>query len=112
ALTPPQDAITGAWRVGLQCERSESSLPWRWALGSEDQLTKVERDGETFWYLMPGKQAVVWGAVRMTRLIKTRNPQECWAAMIHEDGAVPPLQSHVGAIDVELTPSTTGNASP
>ncbi len=98
------DPVSGAWRVGLACERSESNLPWRWAIGSPDQLTKVDRDGETFWYLMPGKQAVVWGAVRMTRLIKTRNPQECWAALIHEDVAIPEHQSHVGAIKVELTP--------
>jgi hypothetical protein len=98
------DPVSGAWRVGLACERSETSLPWRWAIGSPDQLTKVERDGETLWYLMPGKQAVVWGAIRMTKLIKTRNPQECWAALIHEDVAIPPLQSHVGPIKVELTP--------
>ena len=98
------DPVSGAWRVGLACERSETSLPWRWAIGSPDQLTKVERAGETLWYLMPGKQAIVWGAIRMTRLIKTRNPQECWAALIHEDVAIPPLQSHVGPIKVELTP--------
>jgi hypothetical protein len=98
------EPISGAWRVGLACERSETDLPWRWAIGSPDQLTKVERDGETFWYLMPGKKATVWGAIRMTRLIKTRNPQECWAALIHEDVAVPEHQSHVGAIKVELTP--------
>jgi hypothetical protein len=100
--------VSGAWRVGLACERSETSLPWRWAIGSPDQLTKVDRDGETLWYLMPGKQAVVWGAIRMTRLIKTRNPQECWAALIHEDVAIPPLQSNVGPIKVELTPVQTG----
>lgn len=97
------EAVTGAWRVGLMCDRSESSLPWRWAIGSRDELTKVERDGETFWYLMPGKSAVVWGAVRMNRLVKTRNPQECWAALIHEDVEIPPLQDHAGPIKVELT---------
>jgi len=96
------DAVSGTWRVGLECERSDTTLPWRWAIGAQDQLTKVERDGETLWYLPPGKQAVVWGAVRMTRLVKTRNPQDCWAALIHEDVAIPPLQSHVGAIKVEL----------
>jgi hypothetical protein len=97
------EAVTGAWRVGLMCERSESSLPWRWAIGSPDELTKVERDNETFWYLMPGKSAVVWGAVRMNRLVKTRNPQECWASLIHEDVEIPPLQDHAGPIKVELT---------
>jgi hypothetical protein len=97
------DYKTGAWRVGLQCDGSETTLPWRWAIGSQEQLTRVETDGQTFWYLPPNKTAVVWGAVRMTKLIMTRNPQECWAALIHEDVAIPPLQSHVGAIKVTLT---------
>jgi len=96
------DAISGVWRVGLDCERTESPFPWRWAIGPQDGLTKVERNGETLWYLMPGKQAVVWGAVRITRLVKTRNPQECWAALIHEDVAIPPLQSHVGPIKIDV----------
>jgi hypothetical protein len=39
----------------------------------------------------------------MTRLIPTRNPQKCYAALIHEDVAIPPLQSGVGSIDVKLT---------
>ncbi|MEP7289057.1 MAG: hypothetical protein ABI947_25155 [Chloroflexota bacterium] len=100
-----EEPITGAWRVGLMCEQSDTPLPWRWAIGSPDQLQRVDREGQTLWYLPPGGKAVVWGAVRMTRLFKTRNPQECWAALIHEDVAIPPLQSHVGAIKVELTAS-------
>lgn len=99
-----RDAITGAWRVGLQCERSQSSYPWRWALGTQDELTRVERDGETLWYLMPGQKATVWGAVRMTTLIPTRNPQKCYAALIHEDVEIPALQNGVGQIDVRLIP--------
>ncbi|HRE47230.1 MAG TPA: hypothetical protein PLD47_05845, partial [Aggregatilineales bacterium] len=93
---------SGAWRVGVQCERSESSYPWRWALGSPDALTTVERDGETLYYLLPGQKALVWGAVRMTRLIPTRNPQKCFAALIHEDVAIPPRQNRIGEIDVRL----------
>lgn len=99
-----REAISGAWRVGVQCERSESSYPWRWALGTPETLTTVERDGETLWYLMPGQKTLVWGAVRMTRLIPTRNPQKCFVALIHEDVAIPPLQNRVGEIDVKLEP--------
>jgi hypothetical protein len=99
-----RDAISGAWRVGVQCERSESSYPWRWALGSQTELTRVERDGEVLWYLQPEQRVTVWGAVRMTRLIPTRNPQKCFAALIHEDVAIPPRQNRVGEIDVRLTP--------
>jgi hypothetical protein len=99
-----REAISGAWRVGVQCERSESSYPWRWALGPQSALTRVERENETLWYLMPGQRVTVWGAVRMSRLIPTRNPQKCFAALIHEDVEIPPRQNRVGEIDVRLTP--------
>lgn len=101
------DFKSGAWRVGIQCDGSETSFPWRWAIGSQDQLTKVERDGQTFWYLEPNKTAVVWGAVRMTKLIVTRNPQECWVGLIHEDVTIPQTQGHVGPIKVTLTQTTS-----
>ncbi len=101
------ETVSGAWRVGVECERSETTLPWRWAIGSQDQLIKVEENGQTFWYLPPGHEAVTWGAIHLTELTPTRNPQQCWTALIHEDVAIPPLQSNVGAISVELTTGAT-----
>ncbi|MFP4322226.1 MAG: hypothetical protein ACLFTK_07220 [Anaerolineales bacterium] len=97
----------GAWRVGLMCDTSESSYPWRWALGSLDELTEVydaERD-QTFYYLEPGARSEVWGAVRMTEIIDARNPQPCWAGLIHEQVGIPPRQNNVGAREIELLPN-------
>lgn len=100
-VTPAgRDAFDGAFRVGLECERSTSSYPYRWAIGAQSELTKVDRDGESFYYLMPGQSAVVWGAVRMTTIIRTRNPQKCFAALIHENVNV--FQGRTGEIDVKL----------
>ncbi|MCC7209334.1 MAG: hypothetical protein IT323_18635, partial [Anaerolineae bacterium] len=99
-----RDAITGAWRVGVECERTPASYPWRWALGAPDELTRVDRDGEALWYLMPGQKATVWGAVRLTTLIPTRNPMKCYTALIHEDVEIPARQNRVGEIDVRLIP--------
>ncbi len=96
----------GAWRVGLQCDTSENSYPWRWALGDLDELTEVydaERD-QTFYYLEPGARSEVWGAVRMTEIIDARNPQPCWAGLIHEQVGIPPRQNNVGAREIELLP--------
>lgn len=98
-------AKSGAWRIGLQCETSETSFPWRWSIGAQEQLTKVTDDkGDTFYYLEPGQSATVWGGIVMSRLITSRNPQQCWAALIHEDVAIDPLQSNVGPVSVRLTP--------
>lgn len=95
---------SGAWRVGINCETVLSDFPWRWALGPEDELTAVvdEVTGRTYYYLLPGQRAEVWGAVRMTRLIPALNPQECWAGLIHEDVAV--TQPQVGRRPIQLIP--------
>ncbi|MHB8626294.1 MAG: hypothetical protein ACYDEO_08825 [Aggregatilineales bacterium] len=105
-------ARSGAWRIGFQCETSETSLPWRWAIGAQDQLTEVtDNKGDTFYYLEPGQSATVWGGIVMSKLITSRNPQQCWAALIHEDVAINPLQSNVGPISVKLTPVQTPTAT-
>jgi hypothetical protein len=96
----------GAWRVGINCQTAYSDFPWRWAMGPLDELTTVidEETGETYYYLMPGQRAEVWGAVRMTQVFEARNPQDCWAGLIHEEVDVPVFQSRVGAREIKLTP--------
>ncbi|NLX10258.1 MAG: hypothetical protein GXY36_11430 [Chloroflexi bacterium] len=98
---------SGAWRVGINCDTSLSDFPWRWAIAPQDELTEVydEKNGETYYYLQPGQRAEVWGAIRMTELVRARNPQACWAGLIHEDVGIPALQSRVGAREVELVPT-------
>jgi hypothetical protein len=97
---------SGAWRVGIMCDTSESDFPWRWAVAPLDDLT-AEYDSlrdETFYYLLPGQRAEVWGAVRLTEIIPARNPQVCWAGLIHEDVGIPPQQASVGRREIELVP--------
>ncbi len=92
---------SGAWRVGIECDTSSTSYPYRWAVASDDQLIEVEdpSTGNIYKYLPPGERAVVWGAIRLTE-IKARNPQNCWAGLIHEDVAV--VNSVVGLRSVEI----------
>ncbi len=94
----------GAWRIGIDCENAISDYPWRWAIGTDDVLTKVTdpQTGEVFKYLEPGQQSVVWGAVRMTDLIETSNPQQCWAGLIHEGVEITLQNANVGPREVEL----------
>ena len=93
---------SGSWRVGLRCSTSTVDWPYRWAIGSPETLQAVldEQTGNTYYYLPPGESSVVWGAVRMTELIAARNPQQCWAGLIHEDVAV--VNQRVGARDITL----------
>ena len=94
---------SGAWRVGLECDTT-FNYPWRWRVGTDDVLDEVydaETDA-TYYYLPPGERAVVWGGVRMTELIETRNPQNCYAGLIHEDVGISVQNARVGARSVEL----------
>lgn len=97
----------GAWRVGIQCDTSQQSYPWRWAIGSADELvTRTDpRNGNTYYYLMPNQRAVVWGAIRMTEFIPTANPQACWAGLIHEYVEVSVQNTNVGRREIELLPT-------
>lgn len=94
---------SGAWRVGIDCTTAASDYPWRWAIGSDDQLTEEidPVDGRVYRYLPPGTSTVVWGAVRMSE-IEARNPQNCWAGLIHEDVGIALINQNVGARSVEL----------
>lgn len=90
-------AESGAWRVGIQCETSKTSFPYRWAVGADADLAAEydEASGNTYHYLPAGARAVVWGGIRLTEA-EARNPQNCWAGLIHEDVAISLRNNHVG----------------
>jgi len=95
----------GAWRVGIDCTTAARDYPWRWAVGDAETLTTVQdpETGNTYSYLAPGTRSVVWGAIRMTRL-EARNPQNCWAGLIHEQVEISEVNRNVGARQIELIP--------
>ena len=94
---------SGAWRVGIDCTTAETDYPWRWALGTDNDLYEEfdAASGNTYTFLPPGERVVVWGAIRMTE-IEARNPQNCWAGLIHEDVEVSVRNRNVGSREVEL----------
>ena len=94
----------GVWRVGIQCATSEAPYPWRWAVGADENLVQVAdpSNDNLYSYLMPGERSVVWGAVRMTELIPTFNPQVCFAGLIHEGVEISLRNNRVGAREILL----------
>ena len=88
---------SGAWRIGIQCATSLVSFPYRWAIAAEDDLVEQydEASGNTYTYLPAKARALVWGAIRLTT-IEARNPQNCWAGLIHEDVAISLRNNNVG----------------
>ena len=91
---------SGAWRLGIGYENALSDYPYRWGLGSPDQLTEI--DGH--YYLMPGQQVAITGHIRVIDLFGVRNPQPIWAGLIHEDVEISQFNNRVDphAILVDL----------
>jgi len=73
---------SGAFRVGIHCETSPTDHPWRWAVGGPDDLVA---DEEGHLYLPAWGRAVVSGGIRFVEAVEARNPQYCYASLIHED---------------------------
>jgi hypothetical protein len=92
----------GVWRVGMDFETNTGGdHPWRWAVGTLQDLEVVMHNGDKLYYLAPGKKAVVRGCVQFTR-IPPRNPFVIWGALIQEQVEIAPINSRVTPIQVEL----------
>lgn len=90
---------SGAFRVGIHCENSPIDHPWRWAVGGPDDL---QEDAEGHLYLPPGGRAVVTGGIRFVDVIEARNPQYCYASLIHEDVEISMVNYRVDAVRVRI----------
>jgi hypothetical protein len=73
---------SGAFRVGIHCETSPIDHPWRWAIGGPDDLVV---DDAGYLYLPAWGRALVTGGIRFVEVVEARNPQYCYASLIHED---------------------------
>jgi hypothetical protein len=87
---------SGVFRVGIHCENATTNYPWRWAVGDESVLE--ERDG--YLYLPPFTRAVVTGGIRFVDVVGARNPQYCWAGLIHEDVQISPVNDRVDPVSL------------
>ena len=90
---------SGAWRVGIDCDTCIRDYPWRWALGTRNELTKI---GD-HWYLMPGQRTTVNGDIIITH-VPARNPLYFWAGLIHEDVEVSNINNRVDPHFVTIVP--------
>jgi hypothetical protein len=89
----------GVFRVGIHCENSTINYPWRWAIGDETALVEDE-DGHL--YLPPRERAIVTGGVRFVDVIDARNPQYCWAGLIHEDVEIAAVNNNVDPLFLRI----------
>jgi hypothetical protein len=92
----------GVWRVGVDYETNTGEdHPWRWGVGTLDDLTVIEHNGDPLYYLDPGKQVVVRGCIVLDK-VPVRNPFRVWGALIQEQVEIAPINSRVSPILVQL----------
>jgi hypothetical protein len=86
---------SGVFRVGIHCENALINFPWRWAVGDASALVEDEKGHR---YLPPFTRAVVTGGIRFVDVVEARNPQYCWAGLIHEDVEISQVNSYVDPV--------------
>jgi hypothetical protein len=94
--------------VGIGYENALSDYPYRWGLGSPDNLTLI--DGQ--YYLMPGERAEVSGGIRVLDRFGVRNPQPMWAGLIHEDVEISLFNNRVDPKRILVDLPGADNAAP
>lgn len=95
---------SGAWRVAIDYEGNPSyAYPYRWSLGSIDQLEARVINGKTEYFLMPGKRALVEGSIQLLDVpIGGKDVIHFWAGLIHEDVAIQPFNDHVDPTPINI----------
>jgi hypothetical protein len=90
---------SGAFRVGIHCETSPTDHPWRWAVGGPDDLVT---DEEGHLYLPAWSRALVSGGIRFVDYVEARNPQYCYASLIHEDVEISAVNYRVDPVFLRI----------
>ena len=73
----------GVFRFGINFSTTGYPYPFRWAIGRQEDLERLEFEGQDGWYLMPGNSGRVDGCI----LFEGRPPGGnvlWWGGLIHE----------------------------
>ncbi|HZQ09813.1 MAG TPA: hypothetical protein VFD70_24765 [Anaerolineae bacterium] len=92
--TQDQFEEPGIWRVGVDSEGNSvgRQYPYRWQLGNTSELTKVEREGKTYYYLEPGQVVTVTGGIKITDKPPKIDPYY-WFGLVQEQVRI--VEDHV-----------------
>lgn len=90
---------SGAFRVGIHCETSPTDHPWRWAIGRPEDLVEDE-EGHLF---LPARgRGLVTGGITFVDAVPARNPQYCYASLIHEDVEISTVNYRVDPVHLRI----------
>lgn len=84
----------GIWRLGVDSEGNSigRQYPYRWQLGMSRELTPLEREGKTIYYLMPGQVVTVAGGIKIVDQPPKIDPFY-WLGLVQEQVRI--VEDHV-----------------
>lgn len=85
---------SGAWRIGIDFDTGVRDYPFRWAVGSPDELIVETIEDQDFYFLPAGTRATITGGIRITE-VPPRNPLNFWVGLIHEDVEIAAVNNRV-----------------
>lgn len=77
----------GTWRFGVNFDSTGVDFPFRWAIGRPEDLEERVIDGQSQFYLMPGKRGQVSGCIEMDA-VPAVGTQFWWGGLIHEQVSI------------------------
>ncbi len=91
----------GIWRLGVDSEGNSigRQYPYRWQMGMNNELTKVEREGKIIYYLMPGQVVTVSGGIKITDKPPKVDPVY-WFGLVQEQVRI--VEDHVGPTRITI----------
>lgn len=91
----------GIWRLGVDSEGNSigRQYPYRWQLGMNNELTRVEREGKTIYYLMPGQVVTISGGIKIADKPPKVDPFY-WFGLVQEQVRI--VEDHVEPIRITV----------
>jgi hypothetical protein len=91
----------GIWRIGVDYEGNSigRQYPYRWQIGRASELQAVEYQGETIYYLMPGKAVTISGQIQIIDKPPLVNPHY-WIGLVQESVRI--VEDRVGYMQITV----------
>ncbi len=91
----------GVWRFGINFDVSTSDFPYRWAVGTHDELRCETIEGHEQCFLDPGKRGTVTGSIEMVGPFP-RSQIFAWGGLIHEYVGINTENNYVDQVTLNI----------
>ena len=91
----------GVWRFGVNFDISDTDFPYRWAVGTPDELRCELIEGRQQCFLDPGKRGTVRGCIEMSGPFP-RPVIIVWGGLIHEWVGISAGNNYVDPVTVHI----------